>query len=97
MIAGARQAGPSVPETDFLEFSQTTVSGIYTENGLNRRKGPVSSSSLGEHALVMSEVRGECPAHRKATVIQTATRYNPHMQISISVCAAHPTRKLSLS
>jgi len=44
-------------ETDF----PAQLSLGFTEDGLKKRKYPVSSSSLGENALLMPEVRGEQP------------------------------------
>ncbi len=42
----------------------------FTENGQKKRKHPVSCSSLGENALLMPEVRGECPGWFKMIEIQ---------------------------
>ncbi len=47
MVVGARQAGQTISETaDLLEFSLA-----FTENGLKKRKYPVSVSSVGVKIL----------------------------------------------
>lgn len=43
------------------------------------KKCPVSSSSLGQNALLMPEIRGEWPDWL-ATVTKIATHYNQGMQ-----------------
>ncbi len=59
MVVGVRRTGLSISETaDLLGFSHTTIS-RFTENGLKKRKYPVSGSCVDEDALLMSEVRGE--------------------------------------
>ncbi len=61
MVVGARRAGLSISETaDLLGFPHTQPSLRFTENGLKKRKYPVSGSCVDENALLMSEVRGEC-------------------------------------
>ena len=64
MVVSARQAGLSIRKK---------------KNYPEKRKYPVSGSSVGKNALLMPEVRGErlVPADRKATVTQISTRYNP--------------------
>ncbi len=58
MVVGARRAGLSISYTaDLLGFSLTTIF-RFTENGLKKRKYPVSGSCVDENAL-KSEVRGE--------------------------------------
>ncbi len=63
MVVGARRAGLSISKTaDLLGFSHTTISRerlFFTENGLKKKKCPVSGSCVDENALWMSEVRGE--------------------------------------
>ncbi len=62
MVVGARRAGLSISETaDLLVFSHNHATHAqpslgFTENGLKKRKYPVSEN---ENALLMSEVRGE--------------------------------------
>ncbi len=59
MVVGARRSGLSISKTaDLLGFSCTTISRVY-ENGLKKRKYPVSGSCVDKNALLMSEVRGE--------------------------------------
>ncbi len=61
MVVGARWAGLSISKTaDLLAFSRQP-SLEFTENGLKKRKYPVSGSCVDENALLMSEVRGEWP------------------------------------
>ncbi|MDF4259779.1 hypothetical protein P3388_25940 [Vibrio parahaemolyticus] len=56
MVVGARRAGLSI----YWDF-HTQPSLGFTEDGPKKKKYPVSSSSLGENALLMPEVRGEWP------------------------------------
>ena len=59
MVVGARWAGLNISETAHqLGFSPQPSLG-FTENGLKKRKYPVSSSSVGANVLLMPEVRGE--------------------------------------
>ncbi len=59
LVVGARRARLSIYKTaDLLGFSHTTIS-RFTENGLKKRKYPVSGSCVDENVLLMSEVRGE--------------------------------------
>ncbi len=61
MVVGARRTALSISETaDLLGFPHTQPSLGFTENGLKKRKYPVSGSCVDENALLMSEVRGEC-------------------------------------
>ncbi len=85
MVVGARRAGLSISKTaDLLGFSRKTISRV-TENGLKKRKYPVSGSCVDENALF--DVRGQrrmvrlVRDDRKATVTQINTRYNQGMQI----------------
>ncbi|KAF7647059.1 hypothetical protein LDENG_00178000 [Lucifuga dentata] len=88
MVVGARQAGLSIAETaDLLGFSRITISRVYRE----RSEKEKISSSLGENASLMPEVRGEwsdwfkmIERQQKATVTQITTRYNQGMQKTIS-------------
>ncbi len=43
---------------DILGFSRTTISKV-TENGLKKRKYPVSGSCVDKNALLMSEENGQ--------------------------------------
>ncbi len=63
----------------------------FTENGLKKRKYPVSGSCVDENALLMSEVRGEWTDW--LTVTQITTRYNQDMQNIISEHTTHRTLK----
>ncbi len=59
IVVGARRAGLSISKTaDLLGFSRTTIS-RFTENGLKKRKYPVSGSCVDENALLMSEENGQ--------------------------------------
>ncbi len=60
MVVGVRQAGVSISKTtDLLGFSCTTIYLGFTENGLKKRKYPVSGSCVDENALLMSEENGQ--------------------------------------
>ncbi len=77
MVVGARRASLSISKTaDLLWFSRR-----FTENGLKKRKYPMSGSCVDENALLMSEVRGEWEDSlemiEKATVTQIITRLQP--------------------
>ncbi len=91
-----RRAGLSISKTaDLLGFSRTTVSIGFTENGLKKRKYPVSRSCVDKNAL-MSEVRGECRLvrdYRNATVTQITIHYNQGMQNTFSERTTHRTLK----
>lgn len=51
MVVGVRQAGLSISETaELMGFSHITISGVYRV-----LKYPVSSSFLGENALLMPQ------------------------------------------
>lgn len=50
MVAGARQIGLTILETDFLEFTQNATK--------NNNKNPVSSNSAGVNTLWLKQVRG---------------------------------------
>ncbi len=67
----------------------------FTENGLKKRKYPVSGSCVDENALLMSKLRGGWLVRddRKATVTQITTRYNQGMQNTISERTTHRTLK----
>ena len=57
LVVGARRAGLSISEAaDLLGFLPTTIFRV-TENGPKKKKYPESSTSLGENALLMPEVR----------------------------------------
>ncbi len=66
MVVGARQAVLGIWETpDVMGFQilahyMKTISRIYNIFP-KKSKYPVSNSSVGEHALLMLEVRGEWP------------------------------------
>ncbi len=57
MVVGARLAGLSISKTADTFHTQPSLG--FTENGLKKRKYPVSGSCVDENALLMSEVRGE--------------------------------------
>ncbi len=57
MVVGARRAGLSISMI-YWDF-HTQPSLVFTEYGPKKRKYPVSGSCVDEHALLMSEVRGE--------------------------------------
>ncbi len=77
----------------------TQPSLVFTENGLKKRKYPVSASCVDEHALLMSEVRGQrrmdrlVRDDRKTTVTQITTRYNQDLQNIISERTTRRTLK----
>ncbi len=54
MFVGARRAGLLI----YWDFHAQAYLG-FIENGLKKRKYPVSGSCVDENALLMSEVRGE--------------------------------------
>ncbi len=61
VVVSARRVGLSISEAaGLLGFHAQPPLG-FTENGLKKRKYLVSSSSLGENALLMAEVRGQWP------------------------------------
>lgn len=78
IVLGARQAGLSIQETvELLGFFHTTTSRPYREWSKNIHKYPVSGICLGEHFLLMSEVR-LLQADMKEIVTQTL--------VTIKVC-----------
>ncbi len=59
MVVGSRRTDLSIKKTaDLLGFSRTIISRVYRECS-EKRKYPVSGSCVDEHALLVSEVRGE--------------------------------------
>ncbi len=72
----------------------TQLSLGFTENGLKKRKYPVSGSCVDDNALLMSEENGQTVRDdRKTTVTQITTRYNQDLQNTISECTTHQTLK----
>ncbi len=69
----------------------------FTENGLKKRKYPVSGSCVDENALLMSEIRGErvdwLEMIERQTVTQITTRYKQGMQNTISERTTRRTLK----
>ncbi len=59
MVVDATRTGLSISQTADLLGFHTQPSLGFTENGLKKRKYPVSGSCVDENALLMSEVRGE--------------------------------------
>ena len=60
MNSVARPAGLIIHEiADLLGFVHSTVSIVFTQNGVKSKKLPVSSRSVDSNTLLMREVRGE--------------------------------------
>ncbi len=87
MVVGARRTGLSISQTADLLGFHTQPSLGFTENGLKKRKYPVSGSCVDENALLT--VRGQrrmdrlVRDDRKTTVTQITTRYNQDLQNTI--------------
>lgn len=76
MVVGTRRTGQSISETaDLPGVSPTSISTVI-ENGQNKRKYQLSSSSVGRKARGLRRMTTLVPADRKVTIPQITTGYN---------------------